>query len=266
MLGPKRARREMESLFSVATAATVEAFCEAEQPAHARAAAALLQEDEDEDAEQRSLNVIRKRNLDVSRVAMLTLGALTAAAGRLWNGVVKSTVEPFLGTQISVCPNPLSDDAVRYEGVIPGLHTEKLDADKAVKEQQEHIQVVSSDGNAVHASNATTHKDTNTSDVDNEGLLTEADRVFGANNNTKASSSSSPSDASSIAAAGQVRGSLRNVSRIDLFAVKFTRIACLLFFVQAAARAVASLAAAQRLAGRQYSQLLSTQVWELHCP
>eukprot|EP00750_Incisomonas_marina_P023136 INCI5018.5.p1 GENE.INCI5018.5~~INCI5018.5.p1 ORF type:complete len:861 (-),score=170.01 INCI5018.5:41-2623(-) len=195
LLGPKRARREMESLFSVATAATVEAFCEAEQPAHARATRTLIEDDED--ADQRSLNVIRKRNLDVSRVAMLTLGALTAATGRLWNRVVKSTVEPFLGTQVSVCPNPLSDDAARYEGVIPGLHTEKLDADKAVKAQQEHIQV-STDGSAVHSSNVTS-KDTHTSDFGREDLVTEADRVFGANKAPQ-------NDVSSIAAAGQVCG------------------------------------------------------------
>lgn len=65
--------------------------------------------------------IIRRRNLDVSRVAMLVLGAMAAAAGKLWHEAIKRTVEPYLGSQISVCPSPLPDDAARLDGVVPGV-------------------------------------------------------------------------------------------------------------------------------------------------
>lgn len=137
-INPKRSRRQMEALFGSVLSAVVASLCDEEddilEKKHRMSSA----------GEQKKLSQTRRSNLDVSCIAMLTLGALAAAAGRLWHGIVKETVEPYLGNQISVCPMPLADDAARRSGVVPGIAPTDFDLKQhAAKERakKEHQQL-----------------------------------------------------------------------------------------------------------------------------
>lgn len=98
-LAPKRRRREMQTLFGMVLAATVAALSDEEEELRAQ----QRQRDRFDPNSAQRVQMLRRQNLQMSRVALLTLGALAAAAGRLWHGLVKSTVEPYLGSQVGYC-------------------------------------------------------------------------------------------------------------------------------------------------------------------
>jgi hypothetical protein len=119
-IGANRPRREMEALFSCVVGATV-AYMEEQQQQHAsassaggdggaavaarglRGSAVTFHTTADGKGGLLTRQQQRRRNLEVVRVTMLTMGALGAAAGRLWAGAVRGIVEPYLGVQVCAC-------------------------------------------------------------------------------------------------------------------------------------------------------------------
>ena len=99
-MAPSRPKREIQRLFSTMI----------------NAATAVLEPENDDEHTNRKLqyNIAFEdtvsnapsqqwhRNQEIVRVALLSLGALGAAVGKLWQGAVKGAIVPYLGMQVCV--------------------------------------------------------------------------------------------------------------------------------------------------------------------